>query len=243
MDSQSAFLTRADSIRFGSAHSEYYTRFAELLLAQGQIRRAFEMTDRSRARTLVRTLAESHVNIRSGIPASLLEKDRTVEASLAELSETRIKNLTDQHGSKNIGEIDRKIADTAADHELAEERMRVANSRYAALTQPKPPSLPQLQQSLEPDTVILEYSLGREHSYLFAADRNRLRSFQLPPRAELDKLARATYGDWSKSSQPVDTEDAPPRRLSELVLGPAAEFIKGRHRRWMTMTSPPAAYG
>jgi CHAT domain-containing protein/Tfp pilus assembly protein PilF len=230
LDSQSSIWGRADSIHFGSAYAEYYTRFAALLLAQGQTRRAFEISDRARARTLVRTLSEDHINIRAGIPVSLLEKDRKLEASLAELSESRIKILTGHQNAKSIAEIDHRIADTTADHELAEERMRVANPQYAALTQPKPTNLIQLQQLLEPDTVVLEYSLGKEQSYLFAVDRQRLSSFRLPPRAELDKLARGTYGYWSKSIQQVEGENAYPQRLSELTIGPAADFIKGHHR-------------
>jgi CHAT domain-containing protein/tetratricopeptide (TPR) repeat protein len=240
LDSQTSRLGGGNNIHFSSANSSYYARFAALLLAQGQTRRAFQTLDRSRARTLVRTLAEDHINIRSGIPSALLENERKLEALLLDLSDQRIRVLTERYSSKGIAGIDSRIADAAAEHELAEARMRAANPRYAALTQPSPPSLRQIQESLGPDTALLEYSLNKGHSYLFALDRNRLSSFQLPPRAELDRLARATYGYWSKPGGNPELGTIA-QQLSDLALNPAADFIKG-HRRLLIVADGSLQY-
>jgi hypothetical protein len=53
----------------------------------------------------VRTLAEDHVNTRSGIPAALVENDRKLEALLLDLSDQRIRVLTERYSGKGIAGI------------------------------------------------------------------------------------------------------------------------------------------
>ena len=69
-EQQSSSLERADSIHVISAYPDYYGQFAGLLLSRKQTGRAFEVIDRSRAQTLVRTLAGSHVDLKAGVSRS-----------------------------------------------------------------------------------------------------------------------------------------------------------------------------
>ena len=61
-------------------------------------------------------------------------------------------------------------------HDL-EAQIRISSPRYAALTQPSPLSLKEIQERvLDSDTLLLEYALGAERSYLWMVTSNSLKS-------------------------------------------------------------------
>src|SRR4030095_6829154 len=65
--------------------------------------------------------------------------------------------------------------------------------RYAELKYPQPLSLSEIQRLLDPDTLLLEYALGEERSYLWAVTPTTIDSFELPKRSEIEALARQSY--------------------------------------------------
>ena len=48
--------------------------------------------------------------------------------------------------------------------------------------------LPQLQRSLRPDELLLEYALDQPYSSLLAIDRRSITTFRLPPQREVETL-------------------------------------------------------
>src|SRR6185369_1631760 len=113
------------------------------------------------------------------------------------------------------------------------------NPRYAALMQPQPLTLKEIQtQVLDPDALLLEYSLGEERSYVWAVTTTSSTSYELPKRAEIDTAARRLYdllnsrntsakneSDAQRSAR-VERADAEipaaAATLSRMVLGPVA---------------------
>src|SRR5262249_20122114 len=75
-----------------------------------------------------------------------------------------------------------------------EAEIRETSPHYAELKYPQPSGLPEIQRMLDPETLLLEYSLGEERSYLWAVTPTRVESFELPKRAEIEALARRSYG-------------------------------------------------
>jgi len=49
------------------------------------------------------------------------------------------------------------------------------------------------QQLLDDNTILLEFELGQERSYLWAVTRGGVLSYQLPPKAEIETTARRVY--------------------------------------------------
>src|SRR5205085_11720255 len=118
-------------------------------------------------------------------------------------------------------------------------KIRQNSPRYAALTQPQPLTVVELQQQvLDADTLLLEYRLGAERSYLWAVTQTSLTSFELPKRAEIETTARRLLTQLTARNQFIAGEtvsrklartreaDAQAARsaaaLSRLVLLPAA---------------------
>ncbi len=108
---------------------------------------------------------------------------------------------------------------------------RAGGRRYAALTQPRPWSAAEIRRGLlDRDTLLLEYRLGEKRSFLWAVTTGSLKSFTLPGRAEIEKVARPACELLARSSNPVAGKSADIRlaTLSRLLLGPAAPLLPGK---------------
>jgi CHAT domain-containing protein len=131
--------------------------------------------------------------------------------------------------------------------ELAEikARIKTSNPHYAALTQPQPLALKEIQQQvLEDDTLLLEYALGEKRSYLWAVTPTTLTSYELPAREEIERPAHRMYSLLS-SRQRLSTESIRQyqtripaadkeyaelsQKLSDMLLGPVAAHLGARH--------------
>ena len=85
-------------------------------------------------------------------------------------------------------------------------------------------SLAELTRELDPKTVVLEYSLGREASYVFVVTSEGTREMPLAPRTQIEAVARKLYAAWSAhQDSPADCE-----ALSRMLLGPARDDIRGK---------------
>ncbi len=109
--------------------------------------------------------------------------------------------------------------------------LRTGDPRYAALTQPKPWRAAEIQRKLlDRDTLLLEYRLGEERSFLWAVTPDSLAGYELPGRAEIERLARQAVDFSARSSNRKTELSARPRlaSLSRLLLAPVAPLLPGK---------------
>jgi len=76
--------------------------------------------------------------------------------------------------------------------------------------------LPQLQRTLRPDELLLEYALDQPDSILLAIDRRSIAAFRLPPQEEVEALIR----NFLASIGTPDKNRTAGQRLGEVLLGP-----------------------
>src|SRR5205823_7403751 len=93
--------------------------------------------------------------------------------------------------------------------------------------------------------LLLEYSLGKERSYLWAVTPTDITAYELPNRAEIERAARNVYGLLTARNQFVRFERPKEREariekadadyfqaaalLSQIILGPVVPTMKGKH--------------
>src|SRR5207302_819783 len=85
---------------------------------------------------------------------------------------------------------DEALKAAIADLQRVEEEIRRTSPAYAALTQPKPIGLREIQSQLDEKSVLLEYALGDEKSFVFAVTKDGLAAYPLPRQQEIGVLAR-----------------------------------------------------
>jgi CHAT domain-containing protein/Tfp pilus assembly protein PilF len=202
---------------------------------------ALAVSERARARSLLELLAEARADIRQGVDSSLLERERSLRQRLAARAAAQAKLLNGKHTPAQAEAAAKEVASIIAEYEKLEAQIRASSPRYAALTQPQPLNLSEIQrQVLDPQTLLLEYSLGENASYLFAVSHNSIASHQLPKRAEIEAIARRVYELLTaQQPRPGETETQRQARISEartnywpeaaalsrLLLGPVASQL------------------
>ena len=152
---------------------------------------AFRINEQSRARSLLDLLSETDAAITEGVPAELLKRKQENLDRQQDIADilTGI-NISTEEMKKKPAELDTELEKLQAEYEEIENQIRTASPRYATLTANKPLTLAEVQQNvLDDKTVLVEYALQREESYLFAVSKDAVSMFKLPGRANIDKLA------------------------------------------------------
>jgi CHAT domain-containing protein len=134
--------------------------------------------------------------------------------------------------------VEREMAALTEELDRVEAAIHTANPRYAALVKPRTLSTAEIQRQLPGDgTTLLEYSLGRERSYLWAVTKNSLQAYELPPRAEIEQTAQALTASLrmrpagasrtaAASSEKAAESETLARRLSDMLLRPVAAELR-----------------
>lgn len=188
---------------------------------------AFETSERARARSLLDLLSEAAGAVREGVDTELLRKERIVRALLRAKAERQIRFLADKDAAR-VAATEADIRSLTTQYRELEERVLAESPRYAAFFEPQPLTLAELQRGyLDANTLLLEYSLGTERSFVWAVTGTTFRSFELPGRSAIDGLARRAYAELSgKGGGPQ--ADSSLVELSRTVLDPVAALLGSR---------------
>ena len=189
---------------------------------------AFESSEKSRGRSLVEILAESRVDIKTGVDPKLIEREQTLQDQIDGNEENRVKDLASGEKEKAQG-IEKKLAELNTEYEALKDQIKLASPKYAALTHPEPVSLREVQkQVLDPDTVLLEYLLGDDRSYMWAVSQSDIKAYALPPKKVIESLANPVLS-LLRQTQPsraqVQEYWAKAGKLSEVLVAPAGDML------------------
>jgi CHAT domain-containing protein/Tfp pilus assembly protein PilF len=204
----------------------YYESYIDILAerhrqnqAAGFDAMAFAVSERSRARSLLELLTESRADIRQGVDGSLLERGRSLQRLLNAKAAAQFALLNRKHTPTQAEALAKEIDSLTTEYEELMAQIRARSPRYAALTQPQPLSLAEIQQQvLDSDTLLLEYSLGDEASHLFVVSQTSITWRRLPKRAEIEAAAsRVRELLIAPQPQPADTEAKYQARVKEAV--------------------------
>ncbi|MDZ7955317.1 tetratricopeptide repeat protein [Nostoc sp. DedQUE09] len=159
---------------------EYYEFYIDLLMqlhkqqpSQGFNALALQASERARARSLLDLLNESLTEIRQGVDPKLLEQEENLQFKLNALEKSRIELYSKTPTEAQKASFEKEYDTLFSQYRNIETQIRSKSPRYAALAQPKPLTLTELQQQvLDDNTVLLEYFLGTKHSYLWAVSKS-----------------------------------------------------------------------
>lgn len=198
---------------------EPYELYVEVLMgmhkdrpAAGFDQMAFHMSERGRARSLLEALTEARADIRQGVDPTLLKRKRELHQQLNAAGDKQSRLLSGKHSAEEASLVEKQIAALTLEFQEVQAQITKRSPRYAALTQPVPLSVRQIQtEVLDSDTMLLEYALGQEKSYLWALTPNTIVSFELPKRAEIETSIRRVVellsnGQRWTTSREIDAE-------------------------------------
>jgi CHAT domain-containing protein/Tfp pilus assembly protein PilF len=235
LDQIEALRTRVAGLGLRSSYfaskQDSYAFYVDLLMrlhrsspALGFDHLAFNAAERSRARTLLDVLTEMRSRIRRGADPALLKREEDLEHQL-NFQSSQLLSLASSGPTAKETELRRKVEDALASLQQIEARICTESPLYAALMQPEPVSIDEIQDTiLDPDTLLLEYSLGTEASYLWVVGVRSIHSYRLPRGPEIETLAAHLI---EAANQRQDSEEyaRAASALSNILLGPAADLL------------------
>ncbi|MDQ3649800.1 MAG: CHAT domain-containing tetratricopeptide repeat protein, partial [Acidobacteriota bacterium] len=226
---------------------QYFETYIDVLMRlhkarpdAGHDRAAFAASERARARGLLEMLTEAHADIRQGVDPALLERRRTLQQTLNARAAAQMRLTNLNPGSDQLTKLRKEVAELIDQFQEVETQIRIHSPRYAALTQPVPSSLEEIQQQmLDADTLLLEYALGDEQSYLWAVTSSSMKSFELPPRGEIEAATRRVHQLLTARNRRLKFETTDERQAR--IARADAEFPKAAEALSRILLNPVAA--
>ena len=146
--------------------------------------KALQASERARARSLLELLSQTGSTLGKTIDPELVRRERALRDVLNE------ELLRDSGRSVTSAPKDKDSAKVEQQYEEVKAQLRAASPGYASIVLPEDLNLSEVQSNLlDVDTAILEYSLGEKKSFLWLITSGGARSYELPPRAEIEKSA------------------------------------------------------
>jgi CHAT domain-containing protein/tetratricopeptide (TPR) repeat protein len=200
---------------------------------------AFEASERARARSMLETLSAARVGDRRAADPALREREASLRKELNERAERRMRlQAGGGRAEAEAAALAKEIDELTSQLREVEAQIRVGSLEHTASLQTQPLGLKAIQERvLGEDTLLLEYALGEERSYLWLVAKDSLRSYELPARGRIEEAANRVRSLLAAPA-PAQGEKLAERQarareaerqywqeagaLSEMLLAPAA---------------------
>ena len=221
---------------FFASKQDYYEFYIDLLMelhqqdpSKGYDARAITINERSRARSLLELLAEADTDIRKGVAPELVIQERSLQQQLDAVEQRRVKLYKSDYNLEQKTAIEREREYLLQNYRKVQTKIRETSPGYAALTQPQPLTLKEIQQKILDDrTILLQYSLGKQRSFLWAVTKDSITSYELPPRELIEKTVkrfrRTVINRRTSPNRLLQASES----LYQMILAPAASQLGDR---------------
>lgn len=185
--------------------------------AHGFAAQALEVSERARARSLLDLLDEKRPDLRQGIDPGLLDRESSLRLLLNEKIADQVRLVSGKHTAQEAESAETEIRKLSADYDKALGEVRAVSPHYTDLVRPQLLMLSEIQhQVLDADTILLEYALCKERSFVWVVTVDSLTAYALPKRTEVEEAARRAYRELSTNNLPAQT--AATKALSRMLL-------------------------
>ncbi len=155
---------------FRAERVAYYRDTIDLSLELQQPAKAFQVLERSRARSFLAQLAERDL-VFSDIPKELERQRRQIAWSYNE-TQDEIAKLHPREQAEEIETLLTRLRQLGREYEDITEKIVKTSPKLGALRYPKPIGLNGARQALDPGTAMLSYSVGEDETHLFILTRD-----------------------------------------------------------------------
>lgn len=218
---------------------------ADLMLEPGisPQERALEISERARSRALLESLILSEAfqitDPQLKQQKEALEKqgkqltERFNRLNAAQNRDPADLNVRPVADSENVRlQIAQEIQTLRQQYKAVIDQIRVQNPRYGELDPLTPTTVPEIQGLLDDDTLLLEYWLGDQNSYLWIISEDGIKWYELPERKQIERAATDFYNYLiSPGSNASDSGLQDGFKLTQMILGPAIADRSLRNKR------------
>jgi CHAT domain-containing protein len=186
---------------FFSVYRNYYQFYIELLMRMhernpkaGIAAQALQASERERARGLLELISEGNVDINQGIDPQLLARNQLLTQQIEQETDALTKLIVTNSPATQIQAIKKEIDESQENLQKIGAEIRRRSPNYAAIAQPQPLDITEIQRRvLDSDTMLLEYALAPQRSFLWVVTTDSVNVFTLPGEDEIDNAAKRLY--------------------------------------------------
>ncbi len=205
---------------------------------------ALREAERSRTRAMLESLSLAEGNFTADAVPEAVQKAERMRISLNAKSDKLTDLLSRSAEQSQIDKLDAEINELQHQLEEIKAELKQKSPVYSAIKDPPAFDLGDFQANvLDNRSVLLEFSLGKEESYLWVVGKADFAAYVLPGRYEIEKRVEGLRGLLAarqmKEGESIDEHQRrvaeaealywpAARELSTMILGQAAEKIRGK---------------
>ncbi|VUX55283.1 putative Tetratricopeptide TPR_1 repeat-containing protein [uncultured Woeseiaceae bacterium] len=193
---------------------------------------ALEISELAHASTLVELMYEAGGAFAQSAGQALRQQHRELRQRLAQIAYMQEKDKASLTRVPNEDEFEHSLISIASELDVIEAKIHSLNPQSQLLARPKKLRATEIQNLLggmdDKDSVLLEYSLGDQRSFVWAVTSTSINGWVLPGRRTIEKMAQEVY---LTLKTPQHSSGASGRRqelraLSDILLGPVTEHLE-----------------
>ncbi len=190
--------------------------------------KAFSFAERVKAAVMAEALYDKSIRHLGGVPDTLLEQERRLQESIAEL-EIGLHSEPDSATAYQDALLDAKLQLTQLKDKLERDFPRYYELKYAFR---KNAPLPQIQDKLGEGDLLVEYYRGDSTLYTFALSKKQLKAYATPITGVFDSTLnqfRRSLSDWdyvkyAEADAARDYLTSAPKLYEWLLARPLSDF-------------------
>ena len=195
-----------------------YQQYVDLLAMQLVAPdRAFQISERARARSFLDSLAEVRADLHGTLPEKLVEKEEMILDRISLLQAEIRRGETNPDLKEDLSQNEEELQRLYLD-------LRTQYPAFHAFRYPEAADLRSVQDRLGDSELLVQYFVGEEQSHLWLVSRVGVEHHLLPGREELEASVKKAYRSLLDPDQPpIGLEE-----LSNLLL-PAGDQWRENH--------------
>jgi tetratricopeptide (TPR) repeat protein len=146
---------------------DFYESLIHLLIKKGRRDEAWSYAESAKARTFLDMLGNHKIDFRVKADPDLVRRAEELEKALS----AKRALLFREDDEMKRKELSSRIESLQKDYEDMLERLKLSNPDYASLKTIEVSSTEEIRGALDDDSLLLEYFVGEEKSYLFIMDK------------------------------------------------------------------------
>ena len=224
---------------FSATIHDRYQRYIDCLMLMKKTRptdnletTAFELSEQERGRSLKELLQATQTNLIPGIDPQLAQQEQSLRQSLKAKENYKVALLSQKYDPNQVTALDAELDQLRRQYKEVVAAIVAQVPSYGRVNEPSSWNLQRIQEEVVANdyTVLLEYSIGVDRSYVWAITRNNIVSYELAPEPAITAAAQKVYKLLSTPPDAATENELTQasHELSNLVLAPVAKSLDKR---------------
>ena len=217
---------------FSATVHDRYEQYIECLMHRNDKQaavQAFELSESERARSLVEFLRGTETNLLANLDPELARREKSLRQLLRAKEDSRVALLTTQYKKADLESLDTELAKLDDEYKSVTMAISRRYPAYDQITQPRSWDLGRIQEKVisDDDTLLLEYLIGVDKSYVWVVTRSSFTSHEIS--GDIGTAAEAAYNLLKESKTDNENElTQATQTLAQMILAPVADQLNKR---------------